>query len=861
MASSATTALRKTANALSAEGELLNLYAELKDVLRAFETYLKAIEVTVKSTKNWMDRKGEDTAVHDLLSRIGEVDMEIIEVERRYNDQFRLFAKLWKGILAEKKDLNAKIATLKKAKANTDAARKKIVKADDKEKLDKSKQGLEEAIQQEAEAQKAVDQKLLETQQDKHLTFRQGYTSLYTATMTRLKELVEHQDKIRVMINQFPRVVDRKDDGSFTFAPFEEAGTDKPLWCQGEEFHKELTQANSKYEKAIQQLRDEHTAKLHKLTQEQELNDQQRHMSFTTETRDVIKRHQQAVAEMEANHAAQLEAARRQLDSMTEQYEQAVHSATVAKADLLKQIEKTNKDLLERIAEESRLEEELENKRRDVIVRSVHHAEESVKRVVNTAEIVPATVCLDRAADIKRCAAILKPLLNSDANEFTLEDAVFDLSAAVTDTILSGVGACRCSRAENGNELIPLLRGLEPKVLAVLASKGLRPKALGAAEEEAEAPPPPVVEPPKPAEPSDKPPMFRALYDHAAKVQQGFNLVGFRKGDVVRVIKKRDDGWSKVQNGSEEGWAPTSYLSAEPVAPEPEPAKPQPAAAAAVSAPVNSATAFADLDAHVDAIMAFVKAMIVRDKQLMALQNVAAGDLTSKLSVAQQALQDTRARFEELKKTSEATDRDRYLEVNQKLLTLARKMVDHYVEVVNRAEGIRTILYDTKGSQSDDEFNMRHSSWLKSLSDSVDAIAEGCPMLTESTRSVVTKKGKYEELQVATRNISASVAQLVALTKTKQMGKGKGEEDQKGLITNGDSAISTSHEFLAAGREVQDLLLANILMENFERLTENEAKRLVMATQVNVLKLEKDLDAEREKLGRLRRLNYEDRRT
>jgi uncharacterized protein YgiM (DUF1202 family) len=480
----------------------------------------------------------------------------------------------------------------------------------------------------------------------------------------------------------------------------------------------------------------------------------------------------------------------------------------------------------------------------------VQHGEQSVTRVASKLDVPNATICLERAADIKSTAYQLKGMLTGGMNELAIDDAVCSFVAAVTDTVLVGGGACRCSRVENSYDLLPLLKALEDKARAVLASKSLKKRLGQSTDEDTTAAAAAAAEAERPA--ADRPPMFQALYDHQAKVQQGFNLVGFKKGDIVRVIKTRPDGWSKVQNGSEEGWAPTSYLSTEPVADEEPPqAKPKKSLAG-----IEDSTAYGELDALVDEICTLVKSMIARDKQLTALQNVSAGDLTSKLSAAEQMLNDSRDRLVELKKNSAANDRDRYLEVNSQLLTLGQKMVEHLIEVVQRAEGIRGILYDTKGSQSDDEFQMRHSSWLKSLSDSVEAIAEGSPMLTEAVRSVVTRKGKYEELQVATRNISATVAQLVALTKTKQMAKGKGEEDKASLIFNGDGSILTSHQFLTTGREAQDLLLAGVLMQNFESLSENEAKRLVMATQVHVLKLEKDLETEREKLGRLRRLNY-----
>ncbi len=50
-------AIRRTANALSAEGDLLNVYAELKDVVREFEATAKAREMAVEALLNWGDRK------------------------------------------------------------------------------------------------------------------------------------------------------------------------------------------------------------------------------------------------------------------------------------------------------------------------------------------------------------------------------------------------------------------------------------------------------------------------------------------------------------------------------------------------------------------------------------------------------------------------------------------------------------------------------------------------------------------------------------------------------------------------------------------------------------------------------------
>ena len=37
------------------------------------------------------------------------------------------------------------------------------------------------------------------------------------------------------------------------------------------------------------------------------------------------------------------------------------------------------------------------------------------------------------------------------------------------------------------------------------------------------------------------------MYDHASREHQGTVLIGFRKGDVMEMVKSRDDGWCKVR--------------------------------------------------------------------------------------------------------------------------------------------------------------------------------------------------------------------------------------------------------------------------------------------------------------------------
>lgn len=92
---------------------------------------------------------------------------------------------------------------------------------------------------------------------------------------------------------------------------------------------------------------------------------------------------------------------------------------------------------------------------------------------------------------------------------------------------------------------------------------------------------------------------------------------------------------------------------------------------------------------------------------------------------------------------------------------------------------------------------------------------------------------------MAARTISSTTAQLVASSRNKTVPAGCTSD--KDIAEAGERIIAQAHHLLAATRDSQNLALAGVLVEDFEHLTDNQAKRLVMATRVQVLKLESDL--------------------
>jgi hypothetical protein len=109
-----------------------------------------------------------------------------------------------------------------------------------------------------------VAAKLLEVQRDKHESLRTGYTGLYSATsvfwfflvflwgvfcffvwlgnpftltnpvasVTRLKDMTLLEERVRQLVNAFPTVVSRGEDGTFVLAPHTGPAIDAPLWWQ-----------------------------------------------------------------------------------------------------------------------------------------------------------------------------------------------------------------------------------------------------------------------------------------------------------------------------------------------------------------------------------------------------------------------------------------------------------------------------------------------------------------------------------------------------------------------------------------------------------------------------------------------------
>lgn len=526
---------------------------------------------------------------------------------------------------------------------------------------------------------------------------------------------------------------------------------------------------------------------------------------------------------------------------------------------------------------------------------------------LTTEQILQASLCtsrscmevfLDKAALVRSSAESLLPQLVAAADVGIFESKAFEFSSCVSSLLLSAAGAVRSSRAENSFTLLASLEKLGPAAKTLLECKE-PPKAREEVVEDDEMTVVGQTVEIKTSGESETdqaksaanpgPEMVRALYAHAGKVQLGFTLIGFEKGDLMQVVNRRADGWTKVLKDGLEGWAPSSYVEEvpreappivrrsskpteiNPFAPQNLASKTASTESVAVSrknsvtvstdnaakSAVSSNEAILAIRQILDRCIEVAMSIMRRDKELVGLFNSLARSIDSKVSAAQQSILDALSLCQKLRTESKARDTGRLLEVNEGLLTLTAKIEEGMTELIHASEGMKASLERSRGAESLEEFNAKHMNWFEGIAVAMDTIVEGNPLLTEALRSVVGRKGRHEELQVACRNIAASVAQLAALSRTRLLVRG--DEDVSARVERASNkVIEIARDIQAVTRESQDLELASVLMEDLEGLSATQAKRLQMATQVNVLKLEKDLEREREKLGRLRRKTYQD---
>lgn len=195
-------------------------------------------------------------------------------------------------------------------------------------------------------------------------------------------------------------------------------------------------------------------------------------------------------------------------------------------------------------------------------------------------------------------------------------------------------------------------------------------------------------------------------------------------------------------------------------------------------------------------------------------------------------------------------------EIHESLLAAARAITNAVAKLIGSAtESQREIVSKNKGSGTRTEFYKKNNRWTEGLISASKSVAGATNILIQTADGVLRKQNSHEELIVASNEVAASTAQLVAASRVKANFTSK---TQSGLESCSSEVASACKALVAAVQKLMDQGESSANEVDLSKLTPYEGKTVEMEQQVEILKLENKLNAARKRLGEIRKHGYRD---
>jgi hypothetical protein len=232
------------------------------------------------------------------------------------------------------------------------------------------------------------------------------------------------------------------------------------------------------------------------------------------------------------------------------------------------------------------------------------------------------------------------------------------------------------------------------------------------------------------------------------------------------------------------------------------------------------------------------------------------GDIVEKEMLgAAKAIEAATKRLEEL--MARPRDSSRYsavdLQVHDSILAAALAITNAIARLIQAAtESQEEIVAQGRGSSSKQQFYKKNNRWTEGLISAAKAVAFATNLLIESADGVLAGTHSLEQLIVASNEVAAATAQLVAASRVKASLMSKTQERLElaaKAVTEACKALVRQVKAVSAKQSEEDL-------PDFKNMAVLEFKKQEMEQQVEILRLEKDLGAARHRLGAMRRAGY-----
>ncbi|CAK5280605.1 unnamed protein product [Mycena citricolor] len=193
------------------------------------------------------------------------------------------------------------------------------------------------------------------------------------------------------------------------------------------------------------------------------------------------------------------------------------------------------------------------------------------------------------------------------------------------------------------------------------------------------------------------------------------------------------------------------------------------------------------------------------------------------------------------------------LQVHDSILSAAMAITSAIARLIKAAtESQQEIVNEGRGSSSTQQFYKRNNRWTEGLLSAAKSVAFSTNLLIESADGVLSGTHSLEQLIVASNEVAAATAQLVAASRVKANLMSKTQERLE------LAAKAVTEACRALVRQVKAVSARQAQEEDvdYKNMAVLEFKKREMEQQVEILKLEKDLGAARHRLGQMRRAGY-----
>ncbi|KIN07693.1 hypothetical protein OIDMADRAFT_151437 [Oidiodendron maius Zn] len=233
------------------------------------------------------------------------------------------------------------------------------------------------------------------------------------------------------------------------------------------------------------------------------------------------------------------------------------------------------------------------------------------------------------------------------------------------------------------------------------------------------------------------------------------------------------------------------------------------------------------------------------------------GDLVdNELSKAADAIIAAAARLAKLKSKPKDGYSSYELRIHDSILDAALAVTNAIARLIKAATVTQQeIVQAGRGSFSKTDFYKKNNRWTEGLISAAKAVASSTNTLIETADGVLSSRNSPEQLIVASNDVAASTAQLVAASRVKAGFMSKNQES----LEEASKAVGAACKALV--RQVQSMIKDRDQEEekvDYAKLGAHEFKVREMEQQVEILQLENSLASARQRLGEMRKVSYQE---